>query len=93
MADAEYKVIDPQARGPEAIERAFENQVAYCRDNGAPITASVNQALREFIHKRKQIDTLKLFRQINFNPDYDYKKGAIDHECTNGYAHLVIIGQ
>ena len=49
MADAEYKVIDPQARGPEAIERAFENQVAYCRDNGAPITASVNQALRELI--------------------------------------------
>ena len=47
MADAEYKVIDPQAR--EAIERAFENQVAYCRDNGAPITASVNQALRALI--------------------------------------------
>ena len=55
--------------------------------------ATVNQALREFIHKRKQIDTLKLFRQIDFNPDYDYKKGAIDHEFTNGYAHLVIIGQ
>jgi len=55
--------------------------------------ATVNQALREFIQKRKQIDTLKLFRQIDFDPDYDYKKGAIDHECTTGYAHLVIIGQ
>ena len=37
--------------------------------------ATVNQALREFIQKRKQIDTLKLFGQIDFDPDYDYKKG------------------
>ena len=46
---AEYKVIDPDARGPEAVERAFENQVAYCRDNGAPVTASVCDALRRLI--------------------------------------------
>ena len=26
--------------------------------------ATVNQALREFIQKRKQLDTLKLFRQM-----------------------------
>ena len=37
--------------------------------------ATVNQALREFIQKRKQLDTLKLFGQIDFDPDYDYKKG------------------
>ena len=46
---AQYEVIDPQARGPEAVSRAFENQVAYCRDNGAPITAAVCQALHELI--------------------------------------------
>ena len=37
--------------------------------------ATVNQALREFIQKSKQLDTLKLFGQIDFDPDYDYKKG------------------
>ena len=37
--------------------------------------ATVNQALREFIQKRKQLETLKLFGQIDFDPDYDYKKG------------------
>ncbi len=46
---AKYQVIDPQATGPQAVARAFENQVAYCRDNGAPVTASVCQALRELI--------------------------------------------
>ena len=49
MADAEYKVIDPQARGPEAIERAFENQVAYCRDNRAGVTALVCQAVGDLL--------------------------------------------
>ncbi len=46
---ASYSVIDPQARGQQAVARAFENQVAYCRDNGAPITANVCQALRELL--------------------------------------------
>ena len=36
--------------------------------------ATVNQALREFIQKRKQLETLKLFGKIDFDPDYDYKK-------------------
>ena len=35
---------------------------------------TVNQAPREFIQKRKQMETLKLFGQIDFDPDYDYKK-------------------
>lgn len=37
--------------------------------------ATVNQALREFIQRRKQLETLKLFGQIDFDPEYDYKKG------------------
>lgn len=49
LESAQYAVIDPQAKGPEAIARAFENQVAYCRDNDAPITAFVCQALRELV--------------------------------------------
>ncbi len=46
---ARYRAIDPQATGGEAVTRAFENQVAYCRDNGAAITASVCQGLRELL--------------------------------------------
>lgn len=46
---ADNVLIDPLATGPEAVRRAFANQVAYCRDNGAPITASVCQALGELI--------------------------------------------
>ncbi|MEE4155137.1 MAG: DUF2332 domain-containing protein [Erythrobacter sp.] len=49
IKNARYRAIDPQATGAEAIADAFENQVAYCRDNGAPITASVCQALLELI--------------------------------------------
>ena len=48
-SEAKYELMDPQATGPDAIARAFENQVAYCRSNGAEITASVCQALRELI--------------------------------------------
>jgi len=46
---ARYEVIDPQATGPEAVRIAFENQVAYCRDNGAPRTALVCHALAELL--------------------------------------------
>ena len=45
MKEADYVVIDPQARGSDAVARAFANQVAYCRDNQAPITASVCEGL------------------------------------------------
>lgn len=44
---ARYDPIDPLATGPEAVRTAFENQVAYCRDNSAPVTALVCQALLE----------------------------------------------
>lgn len=45
----DYVVTDPQARGPEAVERAFANQVAYCRDNEAAITALVCAGLLDLI--------------------------------------------
>ena len=36
---------------------------------------TVNEALREFIQRRKQAEILKLFGTINFDPDYDHKRG------------------
>lgn len=36
---------------------------------------TVNEALREFIQRRKQIEILKLFGRIDFDPSYDHKKG------------------
>ncbi|NOY29819.1 MAG: type II toxin-antitoxin system VapB family antitoxin [Planctomycetes bacterium] len=35
--------------------------------------ATVNEALREFVQRRKQLEALKLFGTIDFDPDYDYK--------------------
>lgn len=35
---------------------------------------TVNEALREYIQRRKQIKTLTLFGQIDIDPEYDYKK-------------------
>lgn len=46
---AKIELIDPLATGPEAIRTAFGNQVAYCRDNGAPSTALVCHALGELL--------------------------------------------
>lgn len=46
---ATYEAIDPNATGEDAIARAFENQVAYCRDNGAPNTALICQAIGRLI--------------------------------------------
>ncbi len=37
--------------------------------------ATVNEALREFIQRRKQTEILKLFCSIEFDRNYDYKKG------------------
>ncbi len=34
---------------------------------------TVNQALEEFIKRRKAIDIIKSFGTIDFNPSYDYK--------------------
>jgi len=35
---------------------------------------TVNDALREYIQRRKRLDALKLFGTIDFDPKYDYKK-------------------
>ena len=37
--------------------------------------ATVNEALSEYIHRRKRLKTLKLFGTIDFDPRYDYKAG------------------
>ena len=36
---------------------------------------TVNEALREFIQRRKQAEILTLFATVDFDPDYDHKKG------------------
>ena len=35
--------------------------------------ATVNEALREYIDRRKRLKALKLFGTIDFDPHYDYK--------------------
>ena len=35
---------------------------------------TVNEALREFINKRKQREILSLFGSLEPDPDYDYKE-------------------
>ncbi|WP_033075366.1 DUF2332 domain-containing protein [Sphingopyxis sp. MWB1] len=39
------KMVDIGATGPDAVRTAFANQAAYCRANGAPVTARVVAAL------------------------------------------------
>ncbi len=36
--------------------------------------ATVNEALREFVQRRKQLEALDLLGKIDFDPDYDYKE-------------------
>ena len=35
--------------------------------------ATVNEALREFIVHRRQLEILDLFGKVDFDPKYDYK--------------------
>jgi hypothetical protein len=35
---------------------------------------TVNEALKEYIQRRKQLKILDLFGQIDYDPDYDYKE-------------------
>lgn len=46
---AEHLAIDPQATGSDAVRAAFENQVAYCSANDAPVTAAVCQAVLDLL--------------------------------------------
>ena len=36
--------------------------------------ATVTEALQEYIRRRKQAEILDLFGQIDYDPQYDYKK-------------------
>lgn len=36
--------------------------------------ATVNEALKEYVQRRKQMTVLDLFGQIDYDPDYDYKE-------------------
>ena len=36
--------------------------------------ATVNEALEEYVRRRKQTRLLKLFGKVEFDPAYDYKK-------------------
>jgi Arc/MetJ family transcription regulator len=36
--------------------------------------ATVTEALREYIQRRKQVELLDLFGTIEWEPDYDYKR-------------------
>jgi Arc/MetJ family transcription regulator len=35
---------------------------------------TVNQALREFIARRRTADIIDLFGKVEYDPDYDYKE-------------------
>jgi hypothetical protein len=36
--------------------------------------AVVNEALKEYIQRRKQVDIIDLFHSVDYEPGYDYKK-------------------
>ncbi len=36
---------------------------------------TVNQALKEYIQRRKQIDVFELFGKVDYEKGYNYKKG------------------
>lgn len=36
---------------------------------------TVNEALREFIQRRKQAEIIKIFGSIDFDPKYNHKRG------------------
>lgn len=63
LETARYDPIDPLATGPEAVRTAFENQVAYCRDNRAPVTALVCQALCELLESERGGVTMERIRR------------------------------
>lgn len=36
--------------------------------------AAVTEALKEYIQRRKQVRITSLFGEVDYDPDYDYKK-------------------
>ena len=61
MAD-EYQFIDMNASGPGMVVAAFDNQVAYCRQAGATVTARMVAALGDLLERGEGgalLDTLR----------------------------------
>ena len=46
-----YEFVDMQATGMDAIATAFANQVAYCLNAGAPVTARVCAAVAQLLER------------------------------------------
>lgn len=38
---------------------------------------TVNLALKEFVNRRKQLEIISFFGEMDTDPDYDYKKGRV----------------
>ena len=53
-----------------------DSLIAEARRIGHHVTkkAAVTAALQEYINRRKQMEILKLFGTIDYDPAYDYKK-------------------
>jgi hypothetical protein len=53
-----------------------EDLLAEAQEIGGQATkkATVNEALREYIQRRKQLEIVSLFGSVVFDPKYDYKK-------------------
>ena len=45
--------------------------------------ATVNEALREYVQRRKQLEVLELFGTIDFDPTYDYKRARHRRPCSS----------
>jgi Arc/MetJ family transcription regulator len=45
--------------------------------------ATVNEALQEYVQRRKQLKAIELFGTFDFDPDYDYKKERNRKRGTN----------
>ena len=61
-AKAEYQPIDMQAEGAEAVKTAFANQVAYCKNADAPVTARIVEALAKLLDGGEQSALLDRIR-------------------------------
>ncbi len=57
-----------------AIDDRLLNEALQIGNKGTK-KETVNEALREFIRRRKQQGILKLFGRVGWDKDYDYKKG------------------
>ncbi len=44
---------------------------------------AVTEALKEYIQKRKQLKIINFFEKIDYDPDYNYKKGRKRNECAD----------